>query len=116
MSVGRRLAWGLVLGGVLGMLYAFLRPLGRKHPALADGLFLLGAAWAWLWQGFGVCGGDLRLGYYIGVPVGALVWYRAAGRLCCLYFPVSGNFFGPFCEFRLSPENFTGTHISFSRS
>ena len=43
-----RLACAVTLGMALGTGYDFLRPLGRKHPHLADALFAPLAFWVWL--------------------------------------------------------------------
>lgn len=75
-----RLAASLLLGAALGLLYGFLRPLGRRHRHLADALVVLGAWWAYIYLGFGVCAGDLRLGYVWGLLAGAVVWEATAGR------------------------------------
>jgi len=74
-----RFAVSCLLGGVLGVYYGFLRPLRRHRQALGDGLFLLGAGWCWVYLGFGVCGGDLRLGYLGGLLAGGLIWEMSAG-------------------------------------
>ena len=71
---------GCGLGAALGLWYGFLRPFRRRHTALGDGLFLLGVAWAWLYLGFAVCGGDLRLGQDLGLPVGGFLWEWILGR------------------------------------
>ena len=60
------------LGVALGLWYGFLRPLRPRFSVLSDALFLLGAAWVWLELGFRVCGGDLRLGYTVGLLVGGI--------------------------------------------
>ena len=75
-----RLVASLLLGAALGLLYGFLRPLGRRHRHLADGLVVLGAWWAYIYLGFGLCAGDLRLGYVWGLLAGAVVWEATAGR------------------------------------
>lgn len=51
----------LLMGGGLGILWDFLRPLSGVRRTAADFLFILGAAWALCVLNFGVCGGDLRL-------------------------------------------------------
>lgn len=75
----RHLACSLLLGAALGVYYEFLRPLRPRHTRMADGLYLLGAVWAWLFLSFRVCRGDLRLGYTAGLAVGAAVWEWAFG-------------------------------------
>ena len=67
-----RLVCALALGAALGLLYGFLRPLRLKHTVLADGLFLLGVFWVWLYYNFALCGGDIRLGCCGGLLAGAL--------------------------------------------
>lgn len=76
-----RLWIGFLLGLLLGVVYGFLRPLRPKHTVFADSLFLIFLIWAWLYQGFAICRGDLRLGYYLGFPLGAIVWLNTLGRL-----------------------------------
>lgn len=75
-----RLVCALTLGAALGLLYGFLRPLRPKHTVLADGLFLLGVFWVWLYYNFALCGGDIRLGCCGGLLAGGLAWERTAGR------------------------------------
>ena len=56
-----RLVCALALGAALGLFYGFLRPLRPKYTVLADGVFLLGAFWVWLYYNFDICQGDIRL-------------------------------------------------------
>ena len=72
---------GLLLGLQLGIIWDLLKPLGRRHPHLCDLLFLPALSWAWLELGFGVCGGDLRLGYTAALGVGWTVWELTLGRI-----------------------------------
>ena len=60
-------------GVVLGLLYGILRPLRPKHTTFADGVFVTAAAWAWLKLSFGICQGDIRIGYTAGLFVGAIL-------------------------------------------
>jgi len=76
-----RFASGALLGLCLGIYWDFLKPLGRKHPHLCDWLFLPALVWAWLELGFGICGGDLRLGYTAALGVGWAAWELTLGRL-----------------------------------
>ena len=69
------------LGVLLGLGYDCLRPFRRSHPQLGDLLFLLLTFRLWLEQSFGLCGGDLRLGYSFGLLAGALVWEWTLGML-----------------------------------
>ena len=70
-----------LLGASLGLLYGFLLPLRPKHTVLSDALFLLGAGWAWLYLALAVCGGDLRVGYSLGLLAGGAAWEMTLGRL-----------------------------------
>ena len=70
-----------LLGLVLGLWYGFLRPLRPRWTALSDLLFLLGVLPVWVYLGFGICGGDLRPGYWVGLFLGGLVWEMTVGKL-----------------------------------
>jgi hypothetical protein len=76
-----RFAAACVLGAVLGAWYGFLRPLRPKMTALSDSLFVLGSIWAFLQLGFGVCQGDIRLGYTAGLAVGGICFDKSIGLL-----------------------------------
>ena len=89
-TAARRLVIALLLGAALGLFYGFLRPLGRR-VVLRDSLFLAGWSLIWLELGFGVCGGDLRLGH-----CWPLFWVPPDGIGCLAglyipFFPVFGN-------------------------
>ena len=74
-----RFLWACLLGLGLGAWYDFLRPLRPRRTLISDALFLAGAGWAWVYLGFGVCGGDLRLGYAGGLFAGGLLWEWTLG-------------------------------------
>ena len=76
-----RFVYACGLGAALGLCYGFLRPLGRKCAPLGDALFLLALGRTCLYLGFGICGGDLRLGYFCGLAVGGFLWEAAVGPL-----------------------------------
>ena len=78
-------------GAVLGVWYGFLRPLRPRWTTLSDFLFLIGLFWAGLYLGFGVCRGDLRLGYFAGILAGWVVWERTVGMFLR---PVFSAFWG----------------------
>ena len=82
-----------LLGCALGLFYGSLRPLRLRHPGIADTLFLLAAAWVWLYLSFGICRGDLRIGSTAGLMGGAVFWEWSAGR--CLR-PVFSKIWGGF--------------------
>ena len=67
----RHFCTACLLGVLLGVYYGFLRPLRPRFTTLSDLLFVLGAGWVWLYLGFAVCRGDLRLGYFAGLFVWA---------------------------------------------
>ena len=75
-----RFALACALGLGLGVVYSFLRPLRPRFTPLSDGLFVLSLLAAWVYLGFGICGGDLRLGYTAGLFVGVCLWEWTAGR------------------------------------
>ena len=79
-AAGRFLS-ACLLGVGLGVVYAFLRPPRQKHPHLSDTLFLLALFPAWIYLGFGICGGDLRLGYTAGLFLGTWAGAATLGRL-----------------------------------
>ena len=78
---GRRFLIACLIGLGLGLIYGFLRPLRRNRPVLSDLLFLPFLGYAWLYLGFAICRGDLRLGYCAGLFVGAVLWEWTVGRL-----------------------------------
>jgi len=73
-----RLAMSVALGMALGLVYAFLRPLRRRH--LADLVFLLAGFWIWLFLSFGICQGDLRPGYWAGMAGGFFLFRATLAR------------------------------------
>ena len=77
----QRFGWACVLGVGLGILYGALRPFGRRHRHLADGLFVAGSFYAWLYLSFAICRGDLRLVYTCGLLVGCVGEEWTIGRL-----------------------------------
>lgn len=86
-QVGQRLLLSLAAGAQLGLLYSFLRPIRSRQ--LKDLLLLPALVYAWLWVGFAVCRGDLRLGYYAPMAAGAWASAKLASRWL-------GPFFGGF--------------------
>ena len=77
----RYLLAALAVGALLGLIYGFLRPLRTRCNAPADAIFVLCAAAACLYLGFGVCGGDLRLGLWVGMTLGGFLWESTVGLL-----------------------------------
>ena len=77
--------------------------MGRKHPHLADLVFGGGLLWAWLYVGFAVCAGDLRLGYTGALFAGAALWELSFGRLLRPIFTVFWRFFARLLRAAASP-------------
>lgn len=80
------LAWGhflaaCLLGAGLGLVYDFLRPLRPRFTALSDVVFLAVLGYALIYLFFGVCAGDIRGGYLLGLAVGGFAWEWSLGRL-----------------------------------
>ena len=74
-----RLGWGLGIGAVLGLWYGFLRPVRPRW--LGDLFFVMALCYGWLVLSFGVCRGDIRLGYTAAIGLGAAAFDRGPGRL-----------------------------------
>ena len=72
MNSWLHLGQGLLLGGGLGLLYGFLRFFRPRW--LGDLLFVIVLFQTWLYLGFGLCRGDLRMGYTIALCSGAFLW------------------------------------------
>ena len=78
MNPWLHLGQGLLLGGGLGLLYGFLRPFRPRW--LGDLLFIIALFWAWIYLGFALCRGDIRMGYSLCLPLGAFLWECSFGR------------------------------------
>ena len=103
----QQLLAALLLGLGLGLCYGFLRPLKRIGNWLRDLLFRPCLLSFWVCLGFGVCGGDLRLGYFAGLAAGALLWECTIGRLLRpLFFWFWGVIFHIFTFFALCLKKF----------
>lgn len=77
----RRFAAAFLIGILLGIVDEFLFPLRQKKPWLSDLLFLPALGYGWLYVSFAVCRGDIRLGYTLGLLVGALAWKNSIAVL-----------------------------------
>ncbi len=75
-----RFGMACLLGLPLGFFYSFLRPLRTRHPVISDLLFLPALFYGWLYLGFALCRGDIRLGYCAGLTVGIFAWEVTFGR------------------------------------
>ena len=78
MNSALHLLQGLLLGGGLGLFYGFLRPFRPRW--LGDLAFVAALFWAWIYLGYGLCGGDLRMGYSLSLLVGIVLWECSFGR------------------------------------
>ena len=74
-----RLVAALGLGCLLGLWYGFLRPVRPRW--LGDLFFVMALCYGWLVLSFGVCRGDIRLGYTAAIGLGAVAFDRGPGRL-----------------------------------
>ena len=99
----QRFAIACLLGCALGAYYGFLRPLRPKWTTLSDILFLLGGFWVWIYLGFGICGGDLRMGYTAGLFLGGIVFERTVGRWLRSLFRTFWDVIGKILGFFLLP-------------
>lgn len=85
MTVPALAAWRFLiaagLGALLGLYYGFLRPLRPRLTTLSDLLFVPALFWVWLYLNFGVCLGDIRMGYNAGLLLGGVLFDVTLGRL-----------------------------------
>jgi hypothetical protein len=75
-----RFLTGLVLGCVLGIIYGLLRPVRRGKAIFPDLVFAFFTGWIYLYYGFALCRGDLRMGYLAAPILGAIAWDRSVGQ------------------------------------
>lgn len=78
MNSWLHLGQGLLLGAGLGLFYGFLRDFRPRW--LGDLLFVTALFWIWIYLGFGLCGGDLRLAYSACLLAGIFLWEGTFGR------------------------------------
>ena len=111
--VWRRLLGCFLCGVVLGPGVDALRPLNRRLPLLSQAAICLELLLIWLFALFGICRGDLRMGYFGAVLVGFLLWERLFGRAVSAFFgrfwhfaelplKISRKFFHKFVKFLFS--------------
>ena len=97
MSPVLQLGWGLALGGGLGLLYDFLRPLRRRHNAPADFVFVSVLLPLWIYYSFGLCGGQIRFANLGTLTAGFFLWMLTLSRLTSpLFFFLWGRLFALF--------------------
>ena len=93
--------WSLLYGAGLGAWYDFLRPLRPQRTALADLAFVAAMLWAGISFGFGICEGDLRVGYLAVALAGGMLGGWMFGRHICRILETGGEDLGLFssaCE------------------
>ena len=73
-----RFAVACLYGLGLGTVYSFLRPV--RPRALADAVFVAALFYGWVQLSFGICKGDIRIGYTAGLFVGIFLWELTAGK------------------------------------
>ena len=93
----RRFLTGVVLGCAIGIIYGFLRPARRKKATWSDFIFAIFVLWVYVHYGFGVCRGDLRIGYLVAPIAGAFAWDRTVGRWLLPIFGELWQFFALIC-------------------
>jgi hypothetical protein len=97
MSPVLQLGWGLALGGGLGLLYDFLRPLRRRHNTPADFVFVSVLLPLWIYYSFGLCGGQIRFANLGALTAGFFLWMLTLSRLTSpLFFFLWGRLFALF--------------------
>lgn len=86
-EAGRCLLTSILLGFLPGLLHSFLQPVRVRHRHIADLISVTALFYCWIYVGFGVCGGDLRLGYLLGMLGGWALCICTAGKwLQCLFY------------------------------
>ena len=97
MSPWVQMALSLGTGLGLGLCYGLLTPLGRRHRQLADGIFVLLCAFAWVEVCFGAFRGDLPPACIPAAAAAGCWQYRTACRklkpLFCLFRQFFPGFF-----------------------
>ena len=93
----------LGLGMGLGLFYSFLKPLRPRLTTLADLIFLIFFGWGWLYLAFGICAGDLRLGFFLALGAGCFLAHRTMGRFLGPLFAGFWVFVGRILKFFLVP-------------
>lgn len=80
-TIGGRVVQCILLGGAIGLGADVVYPLQKKAAMLAQMLWSTWILWVWLVICFGVCRGDIRLGYWAAAALGAALWRGTASRL-----------------------------------
>ena len=86
--VWNRLAGCFLAGILLGPAVDLFRPVHRRLPVLTQLLMAAEFFACWLWLGFGLCRGDLRLGYFSSAALGFYLWERCFGTCTAAFFAI----------------------------
>lgn len=93
--------WAMAFGAGLHVCYRFLGALRQRAPALtvmADGAFLLLAAWALTVYLLGVCRGQFQLYQLLGLACGAALTQASLGRVLSRLFGLFWRAVGKVCS------------------
>lgn len=96
-----RLLGCFLTGALLGPGMDLLRPIHRRLPRLTELLLCGLLLTAWLFASFGLCRGDLQLGYDLAMGLGFALWEWLFGRAVSAFFARLWHFAGiPLREIR----------------
>ena len=96
-----RLLGCFLTGALLGPGMDLLRPIHRRLPRLTELLLCVLLLAAWLFTSFGLCRGDLQLGYYLATLGGFFLWEWGFGGATAAFFARLWHFAGiPLREIR----------------
>ena len=105
-----RLLGCFLCGVLLGPVTDLLRPLHPRLPRLTETVLSAALLAAWLFTSFGLCRGDLQLGYYLAMLGGFGLWEWLFGRAASAFWARLWHFAGiPLGEIR---KFFQKTQIS----
>lgn len=90
MALSRALGCFLT-GGLLGAAVDPLRPLQRHLPRLIGLLAALEWVAGWAFASFGICRGDLRMGYFFAMLLGFGLWEWGFGPALGVFFDKCWN-------------------------
>ena len=97
--VGQRLVGCFLWGVLLGAAADVFKPLHRRLPRLSELLIGLELLFVWLHSSFALCRGELRVGFYLALLLGAGLWEQLFGE-------VAGALWRNFWHFAVLPGKF----------
>ena len=96
-----RLLGCFLCGVLLGPVTDLMRPLHPRLPRLTETVLSAALLAAWLFTSFGLCRGDLQLGYYLATLGGFFLWEWVFGGAAAAFFARLWHFAGiPLGEIR----------------